>query len=66
VRAAYAQVAAACRQHKKVLGMGGVYDQEVASRYIAMGARMILAASDHGLLLEAASKRAEFLRALPN
>ena len=64
VRAAYEKVAAACRQHKKVLGMGGIYDQEVASRYIAMGARMILAGSDHGLLLEAASKRAEFLRAL--
>src|SRR5215471_14938164 len=27
VRAAYDQVAAACQQHAKVLGMGGVYDQ---------------------------------------
>jgi 2-keto-3-deoxy-L-rhamnonate aldolase RhmA len=65
VRAAYEKVAVACRQHHKVLGMGGVYDQEVASRYIGMGARMILAASDHSLLLEAASRRAEFLRAIP-
>jgi len=64
VRAAYEQVAAACQQHSKVLGMGGVYDQEVASRYIGLGARMILGASDHGLLLEAATRRAEFLRAL--
>jgi 2-keto-3-deoxy-L-rhamnonate aldolase RhmA len=64
VRSAYAKVAAACRQHNKVLGMGGVYDQELASRYIGMGARMILAASDHSLLLEAATRRAEFLRAI--
>jgi 2-keto-3-deoxy-L-rhamnonate aldolase RhmA len=64
VRAAYEEVAAACRQHRKVLGMGGVYDQEVASRYIGLGARMILGASDHSLLLEAATRRAEFLRSL--
>ena len=64
VRSAYAKVAAACRQHNKVLGMGGVYDQELASRYIDMGARMILAASDHSRLLEAATRRAEFLRAI--
>jgi 2-keto-3-deoxy-L-rhamnonate aldolase RhmA len=63
VRSAYAKVAAACRQHNKVLGMGGVYDQELASRYIGMGARMVLAGSDHNLLLEAATRRAEFLRA---
>ena len=64
VRAAYAQVASACQQHNKVLGMGGVYDQDVASRYIGMGARMVLAANDHGLLLQAATQRAEFLRGL--
>jgi 4-hydroxy-2-oxoheptanedioate aldolase len=64
VRAAYAKVAAACRRHNKVLGMGGVYDQEVAARYLRMGARMILAGSDHNLLLDAATRRAEFLRGI--
>ena len=44
--------------------MGGVYDQEVAGRYIGMGARMILAGSDHNLLLDAATRRAEFLRGI--
>jgi hypothetical protein len=44
--------------------MGGVYDQEVASRYIGMGARLLLAGSDHNLLLEAATRRAEFLRSI--
>ena len=44
--------------------MGGVYDQEVAARYIQMGARMVLAGSDHNLLLDAATRRAEFLRGI--
>ena len=44
--------------------MGGVYDQEVAARYIKLGARLILAGSDHNLLLDAATRRAEFLRAI--
>ena len=64
VRAAYQTVGEACKRHKKVLGMGGVYDQEVASRYIGMGARLVLAGSDHNLLLAAATQRAEFLRGL--
>ncbi|HJU32762.1 MAG TPA: aldolase/citrate lyase family protein [Hyphomicrobiaceae bacterium] len=64
VKAAYATVADACRRHNKVLGMGGVYDQEVASRYIGMGARLILAGSDHNLLIEAATRRVQFLRGL--
>src|SRR5262249_53411730 len=64
VRAAYTTVAEACRRHKKVLGMGGVYDQDVAARYIGMGAPMVLAGSAHTLLLDAATRRAEFLRGL--
>lgn len=64
VQAAYRTVADACRRHNKVLGMGGVYDQELASRYIGMGARLVLSGSDHNLLLDAATRRAEFLRAI--
>jgi 2-keto-3-deoxy-L-rhamnonate aldolase RhmA len=64
VKAAYETVAAACRRHSKVLGMGGVYDQELATRYIGMGARLILGANDHSLLLNAATQRAEFLRGI--
>ena len=30
-----------------MLGMGGVYDEENASRYVAMGARFLLTGSDH-------------------
>jgi 2-keto-3-deoxy-L-rhamnonate aldolase RhmA len=65
VREAYEKVGAACRRHGKVLGMGGVYDRELAARYIGLGARFVLGANDHGLLLSAATERAAFLRALP-
>jgi 2-keto-3-deoxy-L-rhamnonate aldolase RhmA len=64
VREAFETVRAACRRHNKVLGMGGVYDQELASRYIGLGARFVLGANDHGLLLNAATQRAAFLRGI--
>jgi 2-keto-3-deoxy-L-rhamnonate aldolase RhmA len=62
VQEAYARVAGICRAHGKILGMGGVYDQEWAPRYIRAGARFVLAGSDHALLLAAAGDRAAFLR----
>ena len=65
VQNAYRQVAEACRRHNKIFAMGGVYDQEWASRYIEMGVRMVLAGSDHSLLLEAATSRVNFLRGIP-
>ena len=64
IHAAYKTVAAACQRHSKVLGMGGVYDRELASRYIGMGARLVLGANDHALMLNAATQRVEFLREL--
>jgi 2-keto-3-deoxy-L-rhamnonate aldolase RhmA len=64
VKAAYETVAAACRRHNKVLGMGGVYDQELSTRYMRLGARLVLGANDHSLLLNAATQRAEFLRGI--
>jgi 2-keto-3-deoxy-L-rhamnonate aldolase RhmA len=64
VQQAYERVGEACRRHSKVLGMGGVYDEELARRYIGMGARFVLAANDHALLLSAATSRAGFLREL--
>jgi 2-keto-3-deoxy-L-rhamnonate aldolase RhmA len=64
IHTAYRTVADACRRHGKVLGMGGVYDQELASRYVRLGARLVLGANDHALILNAATQRAEFLRGL--
>jgi len=65
IREAFETVAAACRRHGKVLGMGGVYDEQLAQRYIGLGARLVLGANDHALLLNAATQRAAFLRSIP-
>ncbi len=62
VTAAYERMIAACREHGKWPGMGGVYDEPLMQRYIGMGARFILAGGDLGFLLGAATDRAEFLR----
>ena len=65
VREAYRQVGEACRRHNKIFAMGGVHDQELTARYVGMGVRMVLAGNDHGLLMAAATARANFLRAIP-
>ena len=62
---AYPTVGDACRKHGKVLGMGGVYDEENASRYVAMGARFVLTGSDHSYLLMGANARSSFFTGLP-
>ena len=59
---AYEAVGAACKAAGKALGMGGVYDQVNASRYIKLGARMVLSGSDHNYLLAGAKARSEVLR----
>jgi 2-keto-3-deoxy-L-rhamnonate aldolase RhmA len=64
VEEAYRAVAAACRRHRKVLGMGGVYDEETAARYIGLGARMVLGGSDQQFLLQAAGTRAKALQGM--
>lgn len=61
---AYAKVIKACRKHGKFAGMGGVYDQEHAARYISMGAQFLLSGNDHSYLMAGASARATFLRDL--
>ena len=61
---AYAKVIAACRKHGKFAGMGGVYDQEHAARYINMGAQFLLSGNDHNYLMAGASARGQFLRGL--
>ena len=44
--------------------MGGVYDETNARTYIGLGARLVLGGNDHQFLLDAATARAGFLRAL--
>lgn len=62
VQQAYDRVAAAAKKNGLILGMGGVYDREWASAYMAKGARFILGGADHSFLMSAASERAKFLR----
>jgi 2-keto-3-deoxy-L-rhamnonate aldolase RhmA len=62
---AYQQVGDACRRHGKTLGMGGVYDEENASRYVAMGARFLLTGSDHSYIVTGANQRSAFFNSLP-
>ena len=61
---AYEKLVAACRKHGKHAGMGGVYTDALLQRYIAMGARLVLAGSDLSFFMTAAKQRAGFLRAI--
>ncbi len=61
---AYETVVGACTRHGKYAGMGGVYRPPVMSRYVEMGVRLVLAGSDHALLMEAATERAAAVQAL--
>ncbi len=61
---AYQTVADACQRHGKWLGMGGVYTDEGLTKYIAMGAKMVLAGNDMPFLMQAATARERHLRAL--
>lgn len=62
---AYQAIGDACRRHGKILGMGGVYDQENAARYVAMGARFILTGTDHSYMIHGGDQRSTFFNALP-
>jgi len=61
---AYDTAAAACRNNGKFLGMGGVYDEELAAKYIRAGAQMILSGQDLGWMMQAAKARSSFLRSI--
>jgi len=48
---AYRSVGEACREHGETLGIAGIGDRDVLSRYIALGAGFISAGTDAGFLL---------------
>ena len=65
IQAVYKAIGAACRKHKKTLGMGGVYDREWATKYIVdAGARFVLTGSDHSYVVAGAKQRSELLRGI--
>ena len=61
---AYRAVVAACRQHGKWPGMGGVYDEPLMRRYVEIGCRLVLAGADLAFMMSAGAKRTEFLRGI--
>ena len=63
---AYRTVGDACRKHDKILGMGGINENEDARRFVGMGCRFVLTGSDHSYLLAGAQAKSEFMRALVN
>ncbi|MGH7160505.1 MAG: HpcH/HpaI aldolase family protein [Acetobacteraceae bacterium] len=58
---AYARVAAACRAHGKVLGMGGINHPEDVKRYLGMGARYLGSGSDQEYIVAGAASRMKLL-----
>ncbi|OWT63840.1 HpcH/HpaI aldolase family protein [Candidimonas nitroreducens] len=65
LRAAYQATAQACKNHGKILGIGGIRsDIELQTELLALGARFIIAGSDVTYLMEAASKDAQKLSSL--
>ncbi len=61
---AYQAASDACKKHGKTLGMGGVYDEENAARYVRMGARFLLTGSDHQYVSDGARQRTGFFSGL--
>jgi len=60
---AYEQVAQACAQHGKWLGIGGIRgDAELQGRLLGLGARFIIAGNDVSYLMSAAQKDTQTLR----
>lgn len=64
VASAIDTVVSACKKHGKHAALGGVYAKPQLEPYLARGVRMILAGTDLGLLLNAGTEQARFIRGL--
>ncbi len=59
---AYERMIAACRQHGKHAGMGGIYAEEIMERYVRAGCRFNLGGADQTFMMAAARARSAALR----
>jgi 2-keto-3-deoxy-L-rhamnonate aldolase RhmA len=59
---AYRALIAACKNHNKFAGIGGVYTEDLLPRYIEMGVRFVLAGQDASFMMSAATARTAFMR----
>jgi 4-hydroxy-2-oxoheptanedioate aldolase len=65
VREAYERSIAACRKHRKHVGVGGLSSRpDLVQQYVAMGARFVSTGTDLGFLLSAATERAKQAKGL--
>ena len=62
IAVAVSRVADAARGAKKSAGFGGVYQSDLIKNYVGLGMRMVLCGNDVGLLMAAATERANFVR----
>lgn len=61
---AYERMIAAAHKHGKYPGMGGVYDQELTTRYVKMGVQFMLGGSDLSFIMAGAKARADFIKSI--
>ena len=65
VREAYERTIAACRKHRKHVGVGGLSSRpDLVQQYVSMGARFVSTGTDLGFLLSACTDRAKQVRNL--
>lgn len=65
IEQAFATVVAACRQHGKIAGVGGMgTEPEVTQKILRMGVRFVTAGNDWGFMMAAARQRTAMLREL--
>ena len=64
VARAYDKVISACRNNGRAAGMGGIYDEDVCSKFVRAGCRFVLAGADIGFLMAAAKARTGFMRGI--
>jgi 2-keto-3-deoxy-L-rhamnonate aldolase RhmA len=64
VKAAFDTVLGACRKHRKIPALGGVYGKDLLKRYLDLGFGMVLAGNDISLLHSAAQEQAKLVRGL--
>lgn len=65
IRSAFGRIDKACRDHGRLMGMGGIYRQDLIARYLPEGVRFMLGGSDISLLMDAAATRRGMIAALP-
>ena len=66
LREAYERVAKACREHGKVLGVGGIrHNTALQGELIRLGARFVIAGTDTNYVLAGARQDTTALRAIP-